>query len=397
MMKLSICFIGCLIFFSNIIHCQNRDAIVYKFSGQILANLEADTTEWRYQTAAYDFAFSGQYRKALSNWDIDAGTDKYIAPADSLDFVQKNHLMDAKDFILKKAKASQVIIFNEAHYNPRNRVFVTSLLGDLKSLGYSYFAAETLSAGAGLTDKLGSTYNTGYYTAEPAFGNLIRTVKQLDYTLIPYETTTIVQPRDREINQAQNLAIFLKAHPAAKVIIYCGFAHIREDSLPNWGKAMAGRLREFTGIDPYTIDQVELSEHTKGSFESPFYRLLRGENYGILVNKENEPFQKRGIDALLYSPRTRYIYNRPGWVFENGRNAYFIHLDQIKLSFPVIFQAYLTTDDVNAVIPIDVIEIEHPNDVPKTAMSIPLKASVIIVARDKSGNRQTITVPNNRG
>ncbi len=394
-MKLLTVLIGFSTLSINIILGQNRDTSVYKFTGQILTNLDLDSTEWRWQTAAYNFSFSGQYRKALLNWDTDAGTDKYISPADSQHFVQKYHLTDAKDFILEKAKASQIIIFNEAHYNPRNRVFVSSLLPDLKAAGYSYFAAETLSSNTQLSGNMIPTFNTGYYTSEPAFGNLIREVTHLNYTLIPYETTTIVAPREREINQAQNLAVFLKAHPSAKIIVYCGFSHILEDSLPTWGKAMAGRLREFTGINPYTIDQVELSEHSKISFESPFYRLLSSENYGILVDSENAPFRKRGIDALLYSPRTKDIHNRPGWVFENGRTAYFIHPGDIKLQFPIIFQAYLSTDNIKTVIPVDVIEIEKPADLPKTALSLPLNEPVIIVAHDRYGNSQTIAVANN--
>ena len=395
-MKLWICSIGLSAFSLNIALSQYRDTTVYKFSEQVLANLESDTTEWRYQTAAYSFAFSGQYRKAISEWDIDAGIDKFFSKADSLKFIRNNHLVDARNFILKKAKKNRVVIFNEARYNPRNRVFVTSLLSALKKIGYTCFAAEALSSKVSLTDNMSPTFNTGYYTAETAFGNLIREAIRLNYTLVPYEATTMVQPKEREIIQARNLAVFLKANPSAKIIIYCGFGHILEDTLPNWGKAMAGRLNEFTGINPYTIDQVELSEHTKVSFESPFYRLNNSQKYSILVDKETNPFQKKGIDALLYSPRTRYIHGRPSWVFENGRKAYFINPNEIKLQFPIIIQAYLTTDSVQVVIPIDVIEIEKAINLPKTGISLPPTGSVIIIARDKFGRIQKIMVTNNR-
>jgi hypothetical protein len=41
----------------------------------------------------------------------------------------------------------------------------------------------------------------------------------------------------------------------------------------SWEKAMAGRLKEKTGIDPFTIDQVAYSEKGERKFLSPYIML----------------------------------------------------------------------------------------------------------------------------
>src|SRR5262249_53917258 len=158
-------------------------------------------------------------------------------------------------FIIEKAKQNQVIIFNEAHYNARHRVFVASMLEDLKKAGYTYFLAETFPDDANFFKDKHLTYHSGYYAMEPHFGNLIRRDIELNYTLYPYEDTTRANGKFREINEARNIETLLKKDPKARIIIYCGFSHIYEDSVSSWEKAMAGRLKEFTGIDPFTIDQ----------------------------------------------------------------------------------------------------------------------------------------------
>ncbi len=160
------------------------------------------------------------------------------------------------------------MIFNEAHYNPRHRVFVASLLKDFKEAGYKYFAAETFSNDEYFSKEIHPRFTTGYYTMEPQFGNLVREAIKLEYSLYPYEARAGANGREREIGEAKNLHELLKKDPKAKIIIYCGFAHIYEDSVYGWQKAMAGRLKEFTGIDPYTIDQIELSERSDKSLNN---------------------------------------------------------------------------------------------------------------------------------
>ena len=157
---------------------------------------------------------------------------------------------------------------------------------------------------------------------EPQFGNLIREANKLNYILYPYEDITGSNCKNREIGEAKNIASLLTKEPNTKIIIYCGFAHIYEDSVYGWGKAMAGQVKEYTGINPFTIDQIVLSEKSEMKFSNPYYRIINANTYSILVDKNDSPFNKRfdkqQVDALLYSPPTKYINEKPDWVFENG-------------------------------------------------------------------------------
>ena len=53
--------------------------------------------------------------------------------------------INAKAFVLKKAKYSNIIIINENHHIPRNKAFVTSLLDSLAKLGFKYLALESIT------------------------------------------------------------------------------------------------------------------------------------------------------------------------------------------------------------------------------------------------------------
>ncbi len=126
----------------NITNAQSDDASPYKFSQDIYNNINKDSNYLR-GGAASDLSFIGLYKEALIQYDKPGNEIKKISAEDSINFLIDYRPVDARKFIIQKAKENQILIFNEAHHNPRNRVFVTSLLKDLKDAGYKYFAAET--------------------------------------------------------------------------------------------------------------------------------------------------------------------------------------------------------------------------------------------------------------
>lgn len=158
---------------------------------------------------------------------------------------------------------------------------------------------------------------------------------------------------------------------------------------------MAGRLKEFTGIDPYTIDQIILSERSVKDFESPHFKLVHSNRYSILQDKNGKAFNNHRVDALLYSPPTKYIYNRPDWIFENNKSAYFLNPKEISITFPIIAKAYMETDDLEKSIPIDIIEVKSEAEISKTAIALFNKGRFLIKLVDKSGKTQTFNVRNN--
>lgn len=375
---------------------QIIDPFPYKFSSSIYEKIKTDSASWRGGVTSSDLSFIGLYKEALQEWDKARPARRKISEADSIDFIKNYQAADARKFILQKARENRVLIFNEAHYNPRNRVFVTSMLKDLKKIGYNYFAAETFSTRPGFKEN--SRYpnlNSGYYTMEPEFGNLMRAANELNYVLYPYEHTSGGNQWRRENGQARNLARLLDSLPNSKVVIYCGFDHIMEDSIADWVTPMAAQLKKLTGIDPYTVDQIVLSEHSDYTLNNPYFNLIKAKQYAILADRQNNAFNKRfddkKVDALLFSPPTRYIYNRPHWTFENGKTAYLLNKDSVQVSYPFLAKVYFTENDIdNMVIPIDIIEIRSEKELVNTAMAVFRKKKFIIQLTDTKGNTQII-------
>ncbi|MDE3248833.1 MAG: hypothetical protein KGO82_09250, partial [Bacteroidota bacterium] len=102
---------------ASVLHGQETAKTNYRFKSEITKALEADTSEFRFQTAATAFSFSGQYKLALQYADKDPGEVSTISKSLEQEFMSRYKPVDARQFILEKAKQSKVLIINEAHYN----------------------------------------------------------------------------------------------------------------------------------------------------------------------------------------------------------------------------------------------------------------------------------------
>ena len=371
--------------------CQAKEESPYKFSADIYDNIKKDTGfYWQGGIASSDLSFVGLVSNAFLEYDKPRPNTKTIKKEDSIRFLSTFHPVDARTFILGIAQKQQILIFNEAHFNPQNRVFVASLLKGLQKLGYKYFAAETFNNSPDFFKSNHPTLKTGYYTSEPQFGNLVREALADSFILYPYEDTSESRGRLREANEAQNIYSLLKKDPKAKIVVYCGFDHIIEDSIPRAGRFMAGILKQISGVDPYTLDQRVLMGHSNTVAENPYYKLIHASNYSIMVDSNGTPFNNGHVDALLYSPPTKYVYNRPNWVFENGKRPYFLKEKEITIPFPVIVKVYRQGDDLSNSIPTDAIEIKTKEDVLKTALSLYNREDAIIKIMNRNGEAQTL-------
>ena len=179
------------------------------------------------------------------------------------------------DDLLARAAETRVVIINEAHVAPWHRATTAALLGPLKELGFTHFAAETFSRDSlGESDPIEKSdlpyarLGEGTYF-EPVFGMLVREAKAQGYALVAYEephdASTFSLPRreqirKREAAQAAELAALLAADPNARILVHVGHGHVREEPVDQGDgtseKWMAARLRDATGIDPLTIAQT---------------------------------------------------------------------------------------------------------------------------------------------
>ena len=105
--------------------------------------------------------------------------------------------------------------------------------------------------------------------------------------------------------------------------------------------------------------------------ESPLFQLMDFDKPTILIDDKGEFYNgKRGLeyfDALVYFPRTNYIYNRPNWLINSNENEIY-KVEDISIDFPVIIQAF-NKNESNKAVPIDIIELEYKYD--RTVLVLP--------------------------
>ena len=161
----------------------------------------------------------------------------------------------AFDVLIAQIKDERVTMFNEAHFVKSHRLLMRRLLRPLYELGYRHLAIEGLWEDSDTLQKRGyPIVDSGFYVAESNMAALIREALQLGYHVTGYDDFS----PDRERLQAQNLYNNTILNQEGKVLVLAGFGHIHESS-SSGRKMMAEHFRDLSGIDPFTIDQVEFN------------------------------------------------------------------------------------------------------------------------------------------
>ena len=213
-------------------------------------------------------AFYVQNLQAVGRHDLHAALrDRRAADCAPLPAAEEHAGRTVVARLAELARATTIVIVNESHDESRHREVVRQLAIELRAQGFAYFAAETFTNAPERPNEPFGRIDAGYYTLEPAFGQLLRTVKELGYRLVAYEDErpslsldVTAAMEQREEGQAENLMLRIFARdPQAKVLIHAGASHAAEVALPNRGGSlewMAARLKAKTGVDPLTIDQL---------------------------------------------------------------------------------------------------------------------------------------------
>lgn len=362
----------------------------YKLNQQIQDKVHQDTVPWKYQISASDYATKGAYKNALNDWDIAMGGREQSYTPIQIDSIHKKHTqINASKYIIEQAKQTQVVIINEAHHNSSHRVFTKSLLKDLYQLGYRNLGLEALASGKftdSLLNKRGyPIQKSGYYIKDPQFGDLVRTALQIGYTVFPYEQTTNVNGKQREIEQAKNIQKAIQAKPNEKFLIHCGFDHALEGTHSSWEKAMAGRITEYTGINPLTINQVVYSEKGNPAYNHPLLKALTIKESSVIIDTLQNPLKyERGeawSDIAVFHPNTTYINGRPNWLFDRDHQPTIVTLDDLIIEYPVMVLAYAKGEDIATAIPLDITEVE--NNTADAHLSLKKGTYAIVVTNGK--------------
>jgi len=319
----------------------------------------------------YELFCIGDYKNSLSKYDHTSSPqfsfiDSLKQYKNTIDY----YSIPAQKIIVEKAKNNRIVIINESHNQPSHRIFVKSLLQDLYSAGYRYFAIEALSSDSSLNQKKNLLMTDGYYTTEPQFSNMIKEAAKLGYTFVDYEPINKKELEMREYYQALHIKekTFDK-DSAAKILVYCGFGHGDETITTDSTSAMAGWLKMMIKIDPLTIDQESLTEHSSHDYEKTSYSFLNASTSSVFINKHDStktfvPFDgQTGYDLYVYHPRTIYKDKRPNWLSYNESHKYFITPDKIHIQYPLLIMAYDIVDKFDVNTPTDAIEIKQKQDI----------------------------------
>lgn len=282
-----------------------------------------------YDELSQYFAFAGDYltasqylEKTYDTLDDASRRKIYRTVAGLKDIVH----VDAHRYIHFVARAHQVIMINEAYEKPVHRAFAISLLADLYKQGFHYLAMEMLNNFSYHTlNHL--TLSTGYYTAEPVAGELVREALSLGYKLVSYEDTaaSIHNNNQRDSAQAQNIYSIIQQDSAARILVYAEYAHISKKATADGYVPMGLAFKQISGIDPLTIDQTDMTEGSNFAYGDVFYQAYL-QKYAIktpsIAMIGNDPVNVTNndlYDLSIIHPPAIYQDGRPTWLTLEGR------------------------------------------------------------------------------
>ncbi|GLQ51993.1 hypothetical protein ACFFJT_14065 [Dyella flava] len=232
----------------------------------------------------------------------------------------------ALDAIPELAKNDRIVLFNEAHNVALTRSLTVQLLSRLRQQGFDYFAAETLSqTDTGLQTRGYPTDNSGFYTEEPIYADMVRTALKLGFKVVAYEATSATVNSDqRETEQAKNLyhQVFEK-DPNARLVVDAGYDHIIESGSYLGGSSMAEHLYKLTHLPMLAVEQTMLYPRPSDDGNHPYYTAVMNSLHPdapvVFVNAQGKPWTLRaGYDVSVFFPPEKIEGGRPTWLNLGG-------------------------------------------------------------------------------
>lgn len=246
----------------------------------------------------------------------------------------------AAAYIARRARDHRVVIVNERHHASTDRLLTMNLLDGLAALGFRYLALEAAARGANPTNERGyPVRQSGYYINDVVFAELVRSAIDRGFEIVGYEIEGDQWQRDkdqgvtetyharRQYWQGRNIVDrVLRDDPDAKVLVHCGWGHVRESGSSNWPK-MAEVLARLAGLDPLTVDQVIYADNGDPSVNHPLRRAAQergfvGDEEAVLLANDGDAVpigDPAYVDIHVLGRETRYESGRPTWMAMGGR------------------------------------------------------------------------------
>ncbi|WP_237421152.1 hypothetical protein [Flavobacterium sp. Sd200] len=201
-------------------------------------------------------------------------------PNDSISAIIKakgiSGLDNVKTNILTATKDRKVVMFNENHFYPEHRRFFTMLLPKLKEQGFKYLALEALYEKQDSVLNLGNkvSLQSGFYTKEQNYRQLIETAQELGFLFVVYEYSSNGNREEMQATNLYNKTIGLDK--SAKVVVFAGIDHINKLPGSDGKKRMAAYFKEKYNIDSLTFSQTGLLLYR---YDCPDVTLLESSDF----------------------------------------------------------------------------------------------------------------------
>lgn len=366
---------------------------------------KADTTGFMTDLLGLTQSFLSLERETLATFDSMGASplpDVDSSPVDDAS------ALDAIPAIVEAAKDRRIVILNESHHMPRHRAFARELAVALRAVGFDTFGAETFSDIEGAQRRGYPDHSTGYYSQDPVFGELVRTVFALGYECVAYEATPTAAAPDqdprqrinaREIEQSRNLKerVF-DVNPEARLFVFVGYSHATENWVDEGGAKelawMAARLKRLTGFDPLSIDQTGATPRSEERFADPHWRraVARGGlDSPTVFRLDDQSFFVTGsysgkVDVQVFHPPLGEDRGRPDWL-ARGRTGVAAPSELLALAkegSELLLQAYRNGEDEGSAIPVDQFVVRDPNSPPWFFLP---RGEYRLLAQDEVGTR----------
>ena len=338
---------------------------------------EADNVyEFSSELSSYKYNLIGKYK---SIWDCQMNATKGKGSSPFNEHTKKS----AKSYVIDKAKDSPCIFLNDSKFHPQTRIFCKSLLQDLYNQGYRHIGIEAFTNKTEIQRGITCpSINSGKFTDEPLFGDMIREALKIGFKLFSFQPTNAEIAKAKNIvrknnpnasgkdlampasnwSKAMNINRYIKAHPNEKFLIYTNENQVSEKDIFGFN-TLVQWFKKITSIDPFTVEQALMNEACPVN-EHKFYKYAQVSEPSIFLKYKTPFIAERNevespYDIQVFHPRTQYIQNRPDWLRMKGnRKPYKVNPDQYEMNYPLLAYAIKKGEDPQIAVPMDIVEFE---------------------------------------
>ena len=253
-------------------------------------------------------------------------------------------LTEGGPLLRARARATRVVLINEAHDQPAHRAYCRRLLSQLAPLGYTIFAVEALSpTDTAINKRKFPLSSSGFYTREPNMGKLLRAAFTGGFRVFSHEITA-AQNKEfknwrkssnyRDSMQAVNVLALLCKNPKAKIVVLVGYDHVLEKE-HDGVKRLATYLHELGQLDPLTIDQTMAYRPSQGSPAGhPMVLVDRTGRTATIGERQGY------VDLQIIHPTERLVQGRPDWLVMDLRALVRASIPPLYTGQPCLAQLY---------------------------------------------------------